>query len=332
MGRDRPAMSGPAVDPELRPALEGYLSSGMSYDEEGVRAMREGLSAFFAAAPPARPASVLVEDVVVPGPDNGQVPLRIYRPAAQAFDLPALYWMHGGGMVIGSVDMDDALLVGAVERLGLAVVSVEYRLAPDHPDPAPVEDCYSGLAWTAAHGAEHGIDPDRLAVGGASAGGGLAAGTALLARDRHGPDIAFQLLLEPMLDDRAVTSSSTAYKRSVVWDRQDNEHGWSALLGDRKGTDAVSCYAAPARATDLGGLPPAFVDVGEIETFRDECIDYARRLMISGVPTELHVYPGAFHGFDLMVPDARVTRTAWNLRWSALARALALDPPGEPGA
>jgi acetyl esterase/lipase len=322
----------PTVDPELLPVLEGYLSSGMNYDHDRLEEMRAGISAYFSAVPPARPATVVVDDVCIPGPDGDtELPLRIYRPAGGTSPLPVLYWMHGGGMMIGSIDMDDALLVSAVERLGMAAVSVEYRLAPDSPDPAPVEDCYSGLAWTAAHASAWGFDPQRLAVGGPSAGGGLAAGLALLVRDRGGPAIAFQLLLEPMLDDRCLTPSSTAYDGSVVWDRNDNESGWSALLGDRKGTDAVSPYAAPARATDLHGLPPAFVDVGGIETFRDECVEYANRLMTSGVSTELHVYPGAFHGFDLMAPEARVSRLAWNLRWAALARALGLEPPEEPG-
>ena len=177
-------------------------------------------------------------------------------------------------------------------------------------------------------GPSMGSIPVGIAVGGVSAGGGLAAGTALLARDRGGPEIGFQLLLEPMLDDRAVTASSTAYDRSVVWDRNDNHDGWTALLGDRKGTEEVSWYAAPARTPDLAGLPPAFVDVGEVETFRDECVEYARRLMAAGVSTELHVYRGAFHGFDLMAPDAQVTRLAWSLRWAALARALGLESPG----
>ena len=324
------ATSLPTVDPELQPVLDGYLSSGMSYDHDRLEEVRDGIAAFFRAVPPARPSSVQVEDVCIPGPDgHTELPLRIYRPTGTSSSVPALYWMHGGGMMIGSIDMDDALLVSAVERLGVAAVSVEYRLAPECPDPAPVEDCYAGLVWTAAHASEWGIDPDRLAVGGPSAGGGLAAGLALLARDRGGPALAFQLLLEPMLDDRCLTPSSTAYDGSVVWDRNDNERGWAALLGDRKGTDAVSSYAAPARATELEGLPPAFVDVGGIETFRDECIEYANRLMASGVSTELHVYPGAFHGFDLMAPEARVSLLAWNLRWAALARALGLATPGE---
>ncbi len=315
------------LDPELRPTLEAYLAAGRRYDAEGLRVVREGMRALFAATPPVRPPSVRVEDVAIPGPDGDtELVVRVYRPPGTGA-VPALYWMHGGGMTIGTIDMDDALLASAVERLGLAAVSVEYRLAPEHPDPAPVEDCYTGLVWTAAHALELGIDPDRIAVGGPSAGGGLAAGTALLARDRQGPHVAFQLLFEPMLDDRAITPSSTAYEESVVWDRSANRYGWNALLGDRAGTDAVSHYAAPARATDLSGLPPAFVDVGEIETFRDECIDYAQRLMMAGVSTELHVYRGAFHGFDLMAADSTVARVAWNLRWSALARALGIAQP-----
>jgi acetyl esterase/lipase len=313
------------LDPEVRPALEAYLNAAPSYDADGLRTLRDGMRALFEAMPPVRPASVRVEDVTIPGRDNDtEIALRIYRPTSST-PLPALYWMHGGGMMIGSIAMDDALLVGAVERLGMAAVSVEYRLAPEHPDPAPVEDCYAGLVWTASHAAEYGIDPDRIAVGGISAGGGLAAGTALLARDRHGPHVVFQLLLEPMLDDRALTPSSTAYEGSIVWDRHANRQGWSALLGDRIGTDAVSHYAAPARAADVAGLPPAFVDVGEIETFRDECIMYAQRLMVAGVSAELHVYRGVFHGFDVMAPDSTAGRQAWSLRWSALARALELD-------
>jgi acetyl esterase/lipase len=278
---------------------------------------------------PTRPDSVDVTDVWVPGSQGEpDVALRIYRPAATSTPVPALYWMHGGGMMIGCIDMDDALMVGAVEQLGMAAVSVEYRLAPEHPHPAPIEDCYAGLAWIAEHAPDYGIDAARIAVGGASAGGGLAAATALLARDRGGPALAFQLLLEPMLDDRSITHSSTAYDGSIVWDRKDNHLGWTALLGEKVGTDDVSPYAAPARATDLAGLPAALVDVGEVETFRDECIDYAQRLIRSGVSTELHVYPGAFHGFDLMAPDSVLGRMAWKLRWAALSRAFGLPQPG----
>ncbi|MGP0030097.1 MAG: alpha/beta hydrolase [Acidimicrobiales bacterium] len=321
-------MSTANVDPELQPTLAAFTSGPLDFSADGLRLMREGMAGLLGADPAARPASVTVQDVTVPGPaGDPDVVLRLYRPAAAPAPVPVLYWMHGGGMVIGSYDMDDHLLADAVDRLGLAAVSVEYRLAPEHPDPAPVEDCYAGLAWTAGHAADFGFDPGRIAVGGVSAGGGLAAGTALLARDRGGPSLRYQLLLEPMLDDRAITGSSTAYRGSVVWDRNDNRFGWTALLGARVGGEDVSPYAAPARATDLAGLPPAWVDVGEVETFRDEVINYAQALLAAGVSTELHVYPGAFHGFDLMAPDSTVARRAWGLRWGAVCRALGLPAP-----
>jgi acetyl esterase/lipase len=311
------------LDPELRSVLGAVLELLPGYEAERLGELRSGLRTVIDTTPLVRPDTVHVEDVTVPGPSGDpDVAMRIYRPTTTTDLVPGLYWMHGGGMMIGSMDMDDTLLVGAVEKLGIAIVSVEYRLAPEHPDPAPIEDCYAGLAWTSAHASDYGINADRIAVGGPSAGGGLAAGTALLARDRGGPQLAYQLLLEPMLDDRSLTPSSTQYDGGTVWDRKDNAQGWSSLLGDRAGGDSVSPYAAPARATDLSGLPPTFIDVGEVETFRDECIEYARRLFAAGVPTELHVYPGAFHGFDLMAPNSAISRVAWNLRWTAVARAL----------
>jgi acetyl esterase/lipase len=316
------------LDPELRPILDTVLELIPGYEAERLGELRAGLHALIEATPLVRPDTVHVEDVAVPGPSGDpDVAMRIYRPDRATDPVAALYWMHGGGMMIGSMDMDDTLLVGAVEKLGIAVVSVEYRLAPEDPDPAPIEDCYAGLVWTAAHASDFGIDGNRIAVGGPSAGGGLAAGTALLARDRGGPQLAFQLLLEPMLDDRSLTPSSTQYDGNTVWDRKANAQGWSSLLGDRFGGDSVSPYAAPARATDLSGLPPTFIDVGEVETFRDECIEYARRLFAAGIPTELHVYPGAFHGFDLMAPDSAIGQVAWNLRWAAVARALKPSAP-----
>jgi acetyl esterase/lipase len=319
------------LDPELRPVLEAFASMPLDFSAGGLQQMRDAVRTMLESVPPRRPPSLRVEDVSVPGPPGDpDVVLRIYRPVSSSGPVPVLYWMHGGGMVMGSFDMDDTLLVGAAEQLGLAVVSVEYRLAPEHPDPAPVEDCYAGLVWTVANAARYGFDPQRIAVGGVSAGGGLAAGTALLARDRGGPFLAYQLLLEPMLDDRAITKSSMAFADSVVWNRHDNRFGWTALLGSRIGTDDVSAYAAPARATELDGLPAAWVDVGEVETFRDESINYAQDLLSAGVSAELHVYPGAFHGFDLIAPDSALARKAWAMRWAALARALGLSPPADP--
>jgi acetyl esterase/lipase len=313
------------VDPELRPGLDAYLSANRTYDAEGLRAYREQISGYLKAAPKFRPPSVLVDDVSIPGPGgHGELALRVFRPATSE-TVPAVYWMHGGGMMVGTMDMDDAFLVRMVDRLKLAAVSVEYRLAPENPDPAPLDDCFTGLQWVVDHADEFAIDRERIAVAGISAGGGLAAGLALQARDRGAPHIAFQLLLAPMLDDRISTPSSTAYPQGIVWNSEANRQGWTALLGDRRGTDAVSTYAAPARAVDLAGLPAAFIDVGEVETFRDECIDYAQRLADTGVSTEFHLYRGAVHGFDTMAPDSSVARIAWEIRWAALTKALRLD-------
>ncbi|WP_258043204.1 alpha/beta hydrolase, partial [Streptomyces sp. B226SN101] len=257
----------------------------------------------------------------LPGP--GAVRLRVHRPrAAAAGPLPCLVWMHGGGMVLGTPEMDDARLSAYVLEAGCAVVSVDYRLAPEHPYPAPVEDCYRALRWTAEQADALGVDPERLAVGGISAGGGLAAATALLARDRGGPRLTFQLLLCPMLDDRNTTDSSREFTDPVTWPRANNLYGWAALLGPLADGDEVPPYAAPARATDLSGLPPAYVDVGELEVFRDECAQYALRLIAAGVSAEFHLWPGAFHGFDGVLPHLTLPRRAAAEQIAVLRRAL----------
>ncbi|MFI6511977.1 alpha/beta hydrolase [Streptosporangium sp. NPDC050855] len=315
------------LDPGLAAAVrEGRLPAldlG-SVRVEDLPGMRLQMSEALAAMEPLpRDERVTIEDRTVPGPDGDpDVRLRIYRPASPTGTIPALYWIHGGGMIFGQVEMEDPVLTEYVVALGCAVVSVNYRLAPEHPDPAPVEDCYAGLVWTAKNAAELGIDPARIAVGGISAGGGLAAGTVLLARDRGGPAVAFQLLICPMLDDRNVTPSSREFTDAVVWNRAANLLGWKALLGERAGGEDVSVYAAPARAADLSGLPPAYVDVGELEVFRDECAEYALRLAQAGVSTEFHLYPGAFHGFEGLVPEAEISRRAAAERVVALRRAL----------
>jgi acetyl esterase/lipase len=188
-------------------------------------------------------------------------------------------------------------------------VTVEYRLAPEFPDPYPVEDSYAALVWIAEHAADLG-DQDRILIVGASAGAGVAAGTALLARDRSGPRLTGQLLIGPMIDDRDRTVSTTQYEGMPPWDRNSNRMGWTALLGDRRGTDDVSIYAAPSRAVDLSGLPPAFIDCGSAEVFRDEDVAYASALWAAGVQAELHVWAGGIHGFDFVTPDAAISRAA----------------------
>ncbi|WP_248960133.1 alpha/beta hydrolase [Sphaerisporangium perillae] len=319
----------PNLDPELAAGLERAFIPPIDFarlSPQDLPELRRRMAAGFAAMPPPAGPAVEIEDRQVPGPDGEpDIRLRIYRPPAARGQSPCLYWIHGGGMILGMVEMDDARMASFVRDAGCVAVSVEYRLAPEHPHPAPVEDCYAGLVWTAKNAGELGADPDRIVVGGASAGGGLAAGTVLLARDRGTPAVAFQLLLSPMLDDRGITPSSREFEEALTWNRAANAFGWTALLGTAAGTDGVSPYAAPARAADLRGLPPAYIDVGELEIFRDECLHHARRLVQAGVSTEFHLYPGAFHGFDAMVPDAELSRRAAADRVAALKRALAPD-------
>ena len=227
--------------------------------------------------------------------EDPKVVVRVHRPKGLDGALPCVYSIHGGGYIIGSYSMDDAKFDDWCQRFGIVGVSVEYRLAPETPYPGPLEDCYAGLRWTHEHAAELGIDPDKIGITGVSAGGGLCAGLALLARDRGEVPVQFQLLDCPMLDDRQATASSQL-DGLIVWSKASNTFGWRSYLGDLYGRADVPPYAAPARAEDLAGLPEAYVCVGGADGFRDEDITYAMRLYAAGVPTELHVYPGAPHG------------------------------------
>lgn len=310
----------PPFDPELAAALDLVKEQlPASITPDLVPAMRQGNELLAVTLESlSREGTVEVSERDCPGPEGDpDVSLLVLRPVGLAAGAPIIFHTHGGGMIIGDNRTGvDAPLDWALEN-GAVVVSVEYRLAPEHPDPAPVEDCYAGLVWVHEHAAELGGDPDRILIAGASAGGGLAAGVALLARDRKGPPLIGQVLMCPMIDDRNETPSSHELDAEGVWDRTSNDTGWDALLGDRRRTDAVSIYAAPSRATDLSGLPPAFVDVGSVETFRDEDVAYAVRLWQCGVQAELHVWPGGFHGFDMFAPQAALsqiaiaTRAAW---------------------
>lgn len=282
-----------------------------------------------APAPPSeqdlrRSGAYTVTERVVPGPVGAPgVPLLICRPTGTtSFPTGAIYYIHGGGMVMGDNRLGIVEVLDLAKEVSYAVVSVGYRLAPESPHPAPLEDCYAGLVWIAAHASELGLDPDRVVVAGVSAGAGLAAAVALAARDRGGPALLGQLLCSPMLDDRNNTPSAVQMAGVGNWDRTANEAGWTALLGLDRGGPDVSPYAAPARASDLFGLPPAYVDVGSGETFRDEDVDYARRIWQVGGVAELHVWPGGFHGFDALAPhahlsqDARAARIRWLRRIS----------------
>ncbi|MGE0880796.1 MAG: alpha/beta hydrolase [Acidimicrobiia bacterium] len=230
--------------------------------------------------------------------DDPNVVVRVHRPRHATGDLPCVYSIHGGGYIVGSYAMDDARFNRWCLKFNCVGVSVEYRLSPETAYPGPLDDCYAGLQWTWSHAAELGIDRRRLGIAGSSAGGGLAAGLALLARDRAEIPLAFQLLEFPMLDDRQVTPSSRL-DELIVWNPDANTYGWQSYLGDLYGTDAIPPYAAATRATDVSGLPPTLVITGGADGFRDEDIEYASRLIKAGVQTELHVVPGAPHGVGM---------------------------------
>jgi acetyl esterase/lipase len=266
-----------------------------------------------------------VEDRTIPGPPGApEVPVRVYSPSAPTGPVPGLLDIHGGGFVVGSIAMEHAVATRLVRTLGIAVVAVEYRLAPEHPFPAGLDDCYAALEWMVAESAGLGIDTDRIGVYGQSAGGGLAAALALLTRDRGGPSLCFQYLGIPELDDRLDTPSMQQFVDTPMWNRPNAVLSWRYYLGpDADGE--VSPYAAPARATDLSGLPPAYVSTMEFDPLRDEGILYALRLVQAGVPVELHQYPGTFHG-SAMVPTAAVSRRQAAETLDVIGRGLAVTP------
>lgn len=274
-----------------------------SLTPESVVTIRE---MFSATPPPPLSDEVTREDVSLEG--RGTASVRVHRPVVRRADAPGVVWMHGGGLVLGDNRMDDARFDKWCRELGIVGVSVEYRLAPEHPYPTPLEDCYAALAWIHHNAASLGVDPQRIGIGGASAGAGLAAGLALLARDRAEFAVAFQLLIYPMIDDRQTTPSSSW--SDPIWSPAANTFGWTSYLGAAKGTADVPAYAAAARATDLAGLPPTLVTVGALDGFSDEDIDYAKRLRLAGVPTDLIVYAGAPHGFDTFGEFTAVSRRA----------------------
>ncbi|MFI5040348.1 MAG: alpha/beta hydrolase [Acidimicrobiales bacterium] len=310
------------LDPEVAAAFA--LSPMASIDIGALSfadlpALREGMDSM--PRPPLPSTTTVSEERVVPGLHGASdAAVRVYRPANVAAPAPVVLWIHGGGYLFGSGLTEDARLNGWAEALGCVVVSVEYRLAPEHPYPAPLEDCYAALRWTSDQADELGIDPDHLVIVGQSAGGGLAAGLALLARDRAEVAVSAQLLIYPMIDDRNTTPSSRL--NAVVWSPAANVLGWRAYLGSHYGETDVPIYAAPSRASDLKGLPPTFIGVGTLDVFRDEDIAYALALLAAGVETELHVYPGAPHGFEMITPDAAVARRFRHDIDDALARAL----------
>ncbi len=316
------------LDPELiRPA---QLQPQVDYaDWQHVRAtLRRAIRLSRRLRPPTD--DLRITDQCIPARSSANsISVRVYEPPNRTELAPALVFCHGGAFTVGDLDTEDLRCREFARRTQVVVVSVDYRLAPEHPFPAGFEDCYDVVSWVASAGAELGIDPTRIAVGGSSAGGALAAAVALACRDLGGPALVLQLLLYPVLDERLVTASMRACTDTPGWNQPNSVHMWRHYLGGRADP---SPYAAPARASDLAGLPRAYVLTVEFDPLRDEGIEYARRLMAAGVPTELHNLPGAFHGFDAAAPEAALSRRALTEQCATLARHTGsiLDP--EPAA
>jgi len=297
-------------DPEFAPLMaaraEAMAAMPVASTPLELRAMADVGLGMLAQSLPVM-AGLSGREVTVIAGDGTALPATWVAKDGHASGSAALY-LHGGGMVCGSVTTYLPFVRRYVERTGVPMLAVDYRLAPEHPHPTPVEDCFAALQWLHANAGELGVDASRIAVMGDSAGGGLAAGVALIACDRGVP-LAKQILVFPMLDDRT-TVPDPELVDFAGWTYENNEMGWRALLGDAIGRSEVSPYAAPARATALAGLAPAYLDVGELDIFRDEDVEYCRRLGLAGVSVELHVHPGVAHGFDMTLADARVTQRA----------------------
>jgi len=308
------------VDPEIARGLDFFpveLMNAVGDDPPKAREMYQPI--WDALADDLQPSEVTIEERTIPGPD-GEIPIVVYEPPTPA-PRGALLWIHGGGFIIGS-GRNDPHGIGFSEHVGCTVVSVDYRLAPENRYQAALSDCVGALNWIFDSASLLGVDPKRIAIGGASAGGGLTAGVSLYNRDHAGRDVAFQLLIYPMLDDRHDTPSGHAITHPTVWNRELSFKAWKMYLGDEYGTDSVSPYAAAARAQDLCGLPPALVTVGALDLFRDEDIEFAQRLMAAGVPTDLQVYAGMYHGAEMSVPEAVVSRRMRKEYRDALKRAI----------
>ena len=298
---------GALVDPDLAPHLAGTLPPNLPTGTLTVDLVRSVDDRLQGGPVPLSARVELIGRQDGTGPDSGRLALRCHEREGDS----AIVWIHGGGLFLGRADRDDPVCAALAEEYRATVVAVDYRLAPEHPYPAALDDCYAALSWTAQRF-------ERVVVVGESAGGGLAAGLTLLARDRRGPHVAAQVLHYPMLDDRGETISARTLAAAPVWNRPLNELGWRSYLAGQE----VDGYAAPARARDLGGLPPTYLEVGALDLFRDEVIAFATALTAAGVPTELHVDAGTVHGFDRIAPDAGISRAARQRRARFVRRHL----------
>ncbi|MGH9079640.1 MAG: alpha/beta hydrolase [Acidimicrobiales bacterium] len=311
-----------AFDPELAPLVP--LLPQVDMADPG--AAREALALFAAAGGSGVSvdrADLAISDHLVPHPGGPEVLVRVYRPDERSRPRAGLLYMHGGGFVIGTIETEEMNATTLARDLGIVVASVDYRLAPENPYPAGLDDCSAALEWLHRGAEEFGIDAGRIGVYGQSAGGGIAAALALRTRRHGGPPICFQFLGIPELDDRLDTPSMRAFVDTPLWNRPNAILSWAHYLGDLDGK--VPDEAAPARASDLKGLPPAYISAMEFDPLRDEAIEYATRLLHAGVPTELHVFPGTFHGSSF-ISGAAITQRTHQEELAALRRGLRLDP------
>jgi acetyl esterase/lipase len=315
------------IDPELAAFVEAMPAFDLN-DPVAARAGFEAIIVEIAREVPQ--ADMLdIDDRMIPGwAGDPDVKVRVYRPKnGIGAPVPGVVMIHGGGFIVGSIETEHIGAVLTAADLGAVVISVDYRLAPEHRYPDALHDCYAALTYIHAEADALGVDTSRVALMGASAGGGLAAATALFARDQGGPALCFQMLHIPELDDRLQTRSMESFVDTPVWNRPLAEQSWRAYLGDIAGSSDVPMYAAPARATDLHGLPPAYVSTAENDPLRDEGITYALGLLHAGVSVELHQFPGTFHG-SALVMSAAVSRRAQQESAAVLRRALGVAERG----
>jgi acetyl esterase/lipase len=308
------------VHPELR-------QSAKYFPRMTLNRWNVGLSqAIIRLQPKAKvPNGIEVYQATIEGTDQKhKIRLRIYKPVTMMPNAPVLLWLHGGGLIIGSPELSDRSVFRLINELGIMIVSVDYRLAPRHPFPTPLDDCHVALKWVHANAEILGIDPNRIAIGGESAGGGLTASLVQLAHDQGAIHAVFQLLIYPMLDDRSALRADIPHPELLTWTQKSNQFGWEAYLGQACGSDNVPVYAVPARRENLTGLPPAWIGVGTLDLFHDEDVAYAEKLQRDGVDCELVIIPGAFHGFDQFDRDLPVVQAFRQSQIEALRKHLNL--------
>ncbi|KAE8442582.1 hypothetical protein EG329_003069 [Mollisiaceae sp. DMI_Dod_QoI] len=316
---------GPPFDHELAVIMDQpqFAPDRREFTKEYIIEQRKAIEPFCGTQQVTDDPDLSYEEVTVPGL-AWDVTLSIIRSKTlKKENNPGIYLIHGGGMVLGNRLFLIGGMLTTIKALGAVLVSVEYRLAPEYPAPAAVEDCYAGLQWMLENAPKLGLDVSRIIVAGGSAGGGLAAGVALLNRDRKGPPLFAQLLMYPMLDDRCTSISVRQYENDGMWTGKTNRAAWDHYLPGVRGTDKVSIYDAPSRAEDLSNLPQAFIEVGASEPFRDEAVAYATKLWECGIQAELHAWPGAWHGYNVYAPGSQIAQVSNATRFKWLERILA---------